>query len=274
VFEYVDNRLKTPDAVSQYLGLPALAMLPLVRDRQAPLVTATASAGFVEAMRCLRTNLLFSKAQGEGARVVVVTSTGPQEGKSVTASNLAISLAEAHMRVLLVDADLRRPRVHEIMSARLDPGLSNVLVGDARPSQALQKTSVRGLQVMAAGRVPPNPAELLGSQEFRRFVKSLDGFFDWVVIDSPPVLPVTDATILAQVAGSVLFVVNARDTNRYRARHAIGQLRRVAAPLIGVVLNGADLNREGAYYSDYYSSDYHRYYVSDAEQPAKAAAGH
>jgi succinoglycan biosynthesis transport protein ExoP len=269
VFEYVDNRIKTPDAVSLYLGLPALAILPLVRESKTPLVNATASAGFIESMRCLRTNLLFARAQGEGPRVVVVTSTGPQEGKSVTASNLAISLAETQLRVLLVDADMRRPRVHEIMGARLDPGLSNLLVGDIKPSQALQRTTLRGLQLVSAGRLPPNPAELLGSDEFRRFLASLDGFFDWVVIDSPPVLPVTDAAILAQLASSVLFVVDAQTTNRYRARHALARLRRVGAPLVGVVLNGADFTRQSAYYSDYYSSDYHRYYVGT--NPAEPA---
>jgi succinoglycan biosynthesis transport protein ExoP len=159
--------------------------------------------------------------------------------------------------------------VHEIMGARLDPGLSNLLVGDIKPSQALQRTTLRGLQLVSAGRLPPNPAELLGSDEFRSFLASLDGFFDWVVIDSPPVLPVTDAAILAQLASSVLFVVDAQTTNRYRARHALARLRRVGAPLVGVVLNGADFTRQSAYYSDYYSSDYHRYYVGT--NPAEPA---
>lgn len=263
-FEYIDNRLKTPDDVGQHLGLPALAILPRVPGSGEPLLTATVAAGFSEAIRCLRTNLLFAKAQEQGPRTLVVTSTGAEEGKSVTAANLAISLAEAGLRVLLVDADLRRPRVHEIMDAPQEPGLSNVLVGTATPSQAIRRTATNMLWLIAAGRVPPNPSELLGSEQFRRFLKSLDGFFDWVVLDSPPVLPVADASIMAQRSSGVLFVVDAEKTNRYRARHALTRLRRVKAPLLGVVLNGVDFTRNSAYYADYYSADDERYYVTSA----------
>lgn len=261
-FEYIDNRLKTPDAVTEHLGLTTLTILPRVRDGDEPLVSESTSAGFIEAIRYLRTNLLFARPQQEGARAVVITSTGPQEGKSVTAANLAISLADAGMRVLLLDADLRRPRAHEIMGLAQEPGLSNVLVGSVPPSKAIQRTTVSTLWLLAAGRVPPNPAELLGSAEFQRFLKSLDGFFDWVVIDAPPVLPVTDAPIVSQLASGVIFVIDAQTTNRYRARHALSRLRSVRAPLLGAVLNGADFSRNSAYYSDYYSPDYQRYYVS------------
>jgi capsular exopolysaccharide synthesis family protein len=269
-FEYIDNRLKTPDAVAEALGLTALAILPRVSGGDEPLVTASESAGFVEAIRCLRTNVLFSQAQEQGARTVVVTSTGPEEGKSVTAANLAISLSEAGLRVVLIDADLRRPRVHEIMGTVQEPGLSNVLVGTATPSQALRPTKVGTLRVMGAGRIPPNPAELLGSDQFKRFLASLNGFFDWVIIDAPPVLPVTDAVIMSQSVTGVLFVVDADETNRYRARHALSRLRRVRAPLLGAVLNGADFSSNSAYYSDYYSADYQRYYVAGA--PAENAS--
>jgi polysaccharide biosynthesis transport protein len=261
-FEYIDNRLKSPEEVTQHLGLPTLAVLPHVEAGGDPLVTASVAAGFTESIRGLRTNLLFAKACDDGPRTLVLTSTGPEEGKSVTAANVAISLAEAGHRVLLVDADLRRPRMNEIMSVKQEPGLSNILVGSVTPSQALQRSTTSGLWLLAAGRIPPNPAELLGSEQFVRFLASLKGFFDWVIIDSPPVMAVTDATILAQRASAVLFVVQAEKTNRYRARHALSRLRRVHAPLVGVVLNGVNFSGNSGYYSDYYSPEYTRYYVT------------
>ncbi len=126
------------------------------------------------------TNVLFSAAQ-EGSRSILVTSTGPGEGKSVVASNLAISLAQAGQRVLLIDADMRKPKSHQIFAVAQEPGLSNLLVGNAKASESVRKTAVAGLCLLTAGRVPPNPAELIGSHRFRDFLNSLKEHFDWVV---------------------------------------------------------------------------------------------
>ena len=177
-FEYLDSRLKTPDEVRVHLGLPALGMVPALDAKswtgKEPLIHAGVPPGFAEAFRTIRTNVLFSTAD-EGSRTLVVTSTGPGEGKTTVASNLAIAFAHAGQRVLLIDGDMRRPRVHEVFGLRQEPGLSNVMVGNAKASQSVHKTTVPGLWVLAAGHLPPNPAELLGSQRFRDFVALAQG---------------------------------------------------------------------------------------------------
>jgi uncharacterized protein involved in exopolysaccharide biosynthesis len=188
-FEYLDNRIKSPDEIKQYLGLPFLGMVPALFGTaiENPLISQRTPSNFSESFRNVRTNLLFSSAE-EGGRSVVVTSTGPSEGKTVVAANLAVALAQAGQRVLLVDADMRKPRVHTVFDRAQGPGLSNVLVGNAKASEAVHTTTVPGLWLMPAGQLPPNPAELLGSKRFKDLLASLVQHFDWVMIDSPPVV--------------------------------------------------------------------------------------
>ena len=214
---------------------------------------------FAEAFRAVRTNVLFSSAQ-DGSRSIVVTSTGPGEGKSMVAANLAVSLAQAGQRVLLIDADMRKPKSHEIFEMAQEPGLSNLLVGNAKASEAVHKSAVANLWLIPSGHIPPNPAELLGSQRFKDFLTSLKDHFDWVVIDSPPVMAVTDASLIAHKASGVVFVVGAEMTSRHAAKTAVDQLRQVHAHLIGAVLNRVDLQRNSYYYSQYYRKEYSDYY--------------
>jgi capsular exopolysaccharide synthesis family protein len=216
---------------------------------------------FSEAFRGIRTNVLFSSAD-EGSRSIVVTSTAPGEGKSMVASNLAASLAQAGQRVLLIDADMRKPKAHEILGVAQEPGLSNVLVGDVKPSEAVRKTAVAGLWILSAGRVPPNPAELVGSARFREFVESLKKHFEWVIIDTPPILAVTDASLIANHVSGVLFVVGAEMTSRHAARAAIEQLENSRARLVGAVLNRVELDKNAYYYSQYYRREYASYYAA------------
>src|SRR5262249_27828428 len=161
-FEYLDSRIKTPDEIRTRLGLAHLGMLPAMdqKDGKYPLLSGGVPANFSEAFRAFRTNVLFSSAQ-EGARTLVVTSTAPGEGKSMVASNLAISLAQAGQRVLVIDADMRKPKSHDIFGVAQEPGLSNVLVANAKPSESVRKSMVPGLWVLPAGHIPPNPAELV-----------------------------------------------------------------------------------------------------------------
>jgi capsular exopolysaccharide synthesis family protein len=271
-FEYMDSRIKTPDEVKTHLGLPHIGLLPaLGRNDQEPypLVNNGVAANFSEAFRTIRTNVLFATAQ-EGSRSLVVTSTGPGEGKSVVASNLAISLAQARQRVLLLDADMRRPRVHIIFEKPQEPGLSNVLVGDAKPAETIHRTTVPGLSVMASGLTPPDPAELLGSKRFQDFMSSLAPDFDWVIVDTPPVMAVTDSSVAAHVTGSVLFVIGAEMTSRYEALRALEQLEHMNAKFMGAVLNRVDLQHHGYYYSKYYRRKYGEYYTpsSSSSKPA------
>jgi capsular exopolysaccharide synthesis family protein len=264
-FEYLDNRLKNPDEVKQYLGVPFLGMIPALFDKESksPLINNGVPANFSESFRSVRTNLLFSCAT-EGSRSVVITSTGPGEGKTVVATNLAVALAQSGQRVLLIDADMRKPRVHSVFGKAQEPGLSNVLVGNSKASDAVHTTAVPGLWVLSAGLHPPNPAELLGSKRFKDFLTSLSQHFDWVVIDTPPVMAVTDASVAAHLVNGVLFVVGAEMTSRYTAQRALEQLEHARAKFLGAVLNRVDLQHDSYYYAHYYKREYSDYYKTSA----------
>ncbi|MEP6915547.1 MAG: polysaccharide biosynthesis tyrosine autokinase, partial [Acidobacteriota bacterium] len=261
-FEYLDNRLKSPEEIKQYLGLPFLGMVPALFDKGIinPLISGKVPNNFAESFRAVRTNVLFASAD-EGARSIVITSTGPGEGKTVVSTNLAVALAQAGQRVLLIDADMRKPRVHAVFDKPREPGLSNVLVGNAKSSESVHKTSVAGLWIMPAGAAPPNPAELLGSKRFKDFMASLTQHFDWVLVDTPPVMAVTDASVVAHLVTGVLFVIGADMTSRAAAQRATEQLVHARAKFIGAVLNRVDLDHNSYYYSQYYRREYSDYYV-------------
>ena len=180
---------------------------------------------FGEAFRSLRTSLVFTAARGP-TRVIAVTSSQPLEGKTTTACNLAIALALGGSRVLLIDADMRRPGLHKTMGLQNETGLSHLLVGQARVREAVQRTSEPNLFVITAGRTPPNPSELLASERMKNLLANLThGPFDWVIIDTPPVLAVTDAVILARRVSGVVFVVGSEMTRRVHAERALETLQ-------------------------------------------------
>lgn len=237
--------------------------IPVDKSSPNPLLHNGVAPNFIEAFKAIRTNVLFSTSE-EGLRSLVVTSAGPSEGKSIVAANLALALAQAGQRVLLIDGDMRRPRVHEIYASPQEPGLSNVLTGHAKLSEAIRKTEVPGLWVLNAGHIPPNPAELLGSRRYLDLVASLDDHFDWAIIDTPPVLAVTDSSIAANDASGVVFVVSSDKTSRQAARAAVEQLTSANAHIVGLVLNRVDLIRHPYYYASYYRKEYAKYYVSNA----------
>jgi capsular exopolysaccharide synthesis family protein len=163
-------------------------------------------------------------------------------------------------RTLLIDADMRRPDVHTLFKCPQEPGLSNVLVGNAKASESVKKSNVPGLWVMPSGHIPPNPAELLASKQFRHLVRSLGEHFDCIVIDTPPVMAVTDAVLAAHVVSGVVFVVGAEMTSRHAAKTAIEQLVTSRARFFGAVLNKVDVETHGYYYSHYYRRDYAAHY--------------
>jgi capsular exopolysaccharide synthesis family protein len=263
--DYFDDRIKNPEEIKAYLDLPVLGLLPAVRGIEAsqpyPRMNAATWPKLNEAFRTLRTNVIFSSAE-QGCRSVVVTSTGPNEGKTLVSSNFAISLAEAGLRVLMIDADLRRPQQHNVFQVDQEPGLSNLIVGGIKASEVIRKTSIPGLWILPAGRIPPNPAELLGSARFLEFLKSFSEHFDWMVIDTPPVMAVSDAAPVAHAATGVLFVVRSESVSRYAAQMAIEQLDNTRAHIIGAVLNRVDLDRHAYYYSQYYRKEYADYYAA------------
>lgn len=262
-FEYVDDRIKAPHEIKAHLGLPFLGMVPAIDIGSLtapPLVSNSAPRHFSEAFRTIRTNVLFASASA-GSKSIVVTSTAPGEGKSLVSANLAMSLAMAGQRVVLIDADMRRPRVHTMLEVAQEPGLSNVLVGGCAVSEALRAAEASNLWVMAAGKHPPNPAELLGSVRFKDLLASLSRHFDWIILDSPPALVVTDASIISHVTTGALFVVGTEMTGRGAAKAALDQLDSAKAKYIGAILNKVDLKRNPYYYSQYYRAEYAQYYA-------------
>jgi capsular exopolysaccharide synthesis family protein len=261
--EYFDSRLKSPDEIKAYLGLPFLGLVPSVSGRNGEPVLLGAKdvpPAFSEAMKAIRTGVVFSSAE-DGARSVVVTSTAPHEGKTLVASNLAAALAQTDQRTLVIDADMRRPRMHDVFGWQQEPGLSNVLVGTAALGDAIRKGPMANLSVICAGHIPPNPAELLGTTRFRDLLRDLGKQYDWMIIDAPPVMAVTDASLVGHIATGVVFVVGAEMTSRRHASVAIEQLAAAKARFIGAVLNRANVRRHGYYYSTYYRKDYVRAYT-------------
>jgi capsular exopolysaccharide synthesis family protein len=263
---YLDDTIKTPEDVTRRLKLPFLGMVPLVthdnQDRPL-LVNREISVAFGEAFRAFRTNVRLSMLP-DGMRSVVVTSACAGDGKTLVASNLAVTLALAEQRVLLIDADLRRPSLHEAFNLRNEPGLTNFLIGDGKAVNLIRRTRVPRLHLLTAGTLPPNPSELLDSRRFKKFLVQLGKHYDWVILDSPPVIPVTDAIVLADVVTGVIFVAAAETTPMPATRNAIEQLRRAPAPVLGAVLNRADLKRRAYYYRRYYPRGYQGYYSPPA----------
>ena len=261
-YEYLDNRLKDPEEIRACLGLSPLGMLPALAQRTTGgplLLNNGVPPNFSEMFRTIRTNILFSSPEG-APRTLAVTSTGPGEGKTLVSSNLAVACALAGQRVLLIDADMRRSQMHDLFDVELTPGLSNIIVGDAKASDALHKTAVSGLWVMPSGRTPPNPVELLASARFREVLASLSQHFDTIVIDTPPAMVVADPLVVATIASGVVFVVGAEMTSRHTARAVIDQLERGHARMLGAVLNRVDFGKNRYYYARYYGSAYGTYY--------------
>ena len=275
--DYMDRAITSPEQIKSQLGLHCLGLVPILvgwKRKRSPVLTDTGlPAAFLESFRTVRTNVLFS-SKGETVHTILVTSTGPGEGKTLVAGNLAISLAQTGRRVLLVDADMRKPRVHTMFRQSQVPGLSEAIAGGWNGAQCAIGTSVPGLWLIPAGAIPPNPSELLSSERCQQFITALPQFFDWVIIDSPPVMAVTDASLIANFAAGVLFVLAAEQTKGPAASNALNQLDAANAKFIGAVLNKVNFKRNAFYYSDHYSREYGDYYSTPAPDPPVEAARH
>jgi len=262
--EYLDDTIKTPDDIARRLRLPLLGLVPAVRSERVPLLSEPVPHDFGEAFRSLRTSLVFISPT-ENTRIIAVTSTQPLEGKTTTAANLAMALALGGSRVLLVDADMRRPGLHKSLGVENQTGLSELLQGQARVRDAVQRTSEPNLLMMPAGHTPPNPSELLGSERMSSFLLNLaQGPFAWVIIDTPPVLAVTDAVILAAKISGIVFVVGSEMTRIVHAERALETIRASRPRGISAVLNRVDFDRNKYYYSRYYGYQYKSYYGQGA----------
>jgi capsular exopolysaccharide synthesis family protein len=259
--DYLDDTVKTPEDITRRLKLPFLGLVPAVKGNNHPLLSQEVPHEFGEAFRALRTSLVFSSGT-EGTRVIGLTSAQPLEGKTTTACNMAIALAYGGSRVLLIDADMRRPSVSRTLGIENNIGLSHLLTGQATARQAIRRTTVQNLWVMTAGLTPPNPSELLASGRMKTLISNVQtGPFDWVIIDTPPVLAVTDAVIIAPWVSGVVFVIGSEMTQRRLAERAVETLLTSRPHLLGAVLNRVDIIRNKYYYSRYYGYKYKNYYV-------------
>ncbi len=269
--DYLDDTIKTPEDITRKLRIPFLGLVPSVRGDKQPVLSGPVPHDFGEAYRALRTSLVFTSG-GESTRIITCTSAQPLEGKTTTACNLAMVLAFGGSRVLLIDADMRRPGVHKALKINNTVGLSHLLVGQARVREAIQRTSDPNFCVMTAGRTPPNPSELLSSERMKQLIANLkQGPFDWVVIDTPPVLAVTDAVILTPLVDGVTFVLGAEMTRRRLAERAVQMLMVSRPRVVGAVLNRVNFDRNKYYYSRYYGYQYKSYYGSSSSGATEKA---
>lgn len=264
----IDDSVKSPDELRDQMELPMLGLIPAIRGERGSRRAADPTVGrlithadprspVAEAYRSMRTNLAFARAQ-HSPQAIVIASPGPSDGKSTTVANLAITFAQQGQRTLLIDADLRRAVLDKAFSVPRSPGLSEVIIGEAVLTDVVHETGVPNLSIVASGRFPPNPAELLGSARMQEILQDAKARFDVVLLDSPPLLAVTDAAVLSTMVDGVVLVIRTERTKREAVRRALGHVRSVRGRLLGAVLNDVDM-RSGAYYGScghYYYSYY------------------
>jgi capsular exopolysaccharide synthesis family protein len=285
VLEFLDSSVRRVEDIERLVDRPVLGMVPLVKLREkknetdkqirdSERIVSHYSAvhphsSVSEAFRSLRTSLMFSTPEGL-PRTLMVTSSGMGEGKTTTAVNLATVLAQNGSRVLLIDADLRKPRIHRDFNLFRSPGLTNRIAlseNDGPDNSAIHATHVPHMFIMPSGNSTPSPAEMLSSERLAKVLDSCRRAFDYIIMDAPPTLGLADSMILARQVDGVVMVARAGSTGKENFRVSIKRLAQVKAPVLGVVLNGVDLDSpEYAYYSSYYYN-----YEAEDEESAEAS---
>ena len=287
LLEYLDDTIQTKDELEKVTDVPLLGVIPRIEGRSGDTASKDLYAfhqpksTVSEAYRGVRTALTM-RSRGTRNRVLAFTSAGPREGKSTTVMNLATVLAYASRRTLIVDADLRKPRVHKSFDMDNASGLTNAIVSDANPLDFCRATEVPGVDVLTSGPIPPNPSELLGSDRMREVIEALRARYDHVIIDTPPIGAVTDAAVLGTIVDGIVLVVHAGKTRSSIVQRGLEQMRYISAPIEGVILN--NLQVKGRYYPGYYNYYYYYSYygagkprarkprTDDASEPTAASA--
>ncbi len=284
VFEYVDNTIRSKEDITHYLEIPVMGVIPDFKIAGKPskppvfpwfnrkekhvkpappgkavtehlekclISNLKPKDPMVEAYRTLRSNMQFANVD-QPRKSVLVSSPGPGDGKTVTAANLGIIFSMLGHKVLIVDADLRKPKQHKLFGLKQSPGLTEALVENLKPEKVIQDCGMDNLKIITSGKTPPNPAEILSSQKMTQFIAKLEGMADLVIYDSPPLALVTDAIILVSKLRSLLFVLRHQATNRFQAEEVLERVRKAKGEMIGAVLNGQNTSLGYGYYSKYY----------------------
>lgn len=264
--EYLDNTIRTPEDVEKYLGVSVLGVIPKMAEQ------GLTARSVREAYQSLRTSIIFS-SKNRQRKVLLITSTGPQEGKSSSVANLGRTLAAAGDRVIIVDCDMRRPTQHIHHGAEREHGLTNFLSAldhEHDWTHYVKPVTPANLHVLTCGPLPPNPPELLGNERFLELLAGLRERYDWVLLDSPPAASLADASLLASISDMIVLVVRHNSTDRDLVIKTLQQLRSVNPTVAGVLLNNVDLER--SYHKDYYYAGYY-YYTEDEEKGSRKRGG-
>jgi len=300
LLEYLDNTVKGPEDVERLASLPSLGVIPFLEpdgssrekkrsnyldmdysygeDEQEREETPNVKEvelinhlypklSISEDYRTVRTSILLSHADTP-PKTISITSSLPKEGKSATVVNMAVSFSQLEEKVLVIDADLRRPRLNRIFKARNVAGLSSYLTGKIELKDAIQKTSIENIWILPSGPIPPNPAELLNSRKMKEMVEEVKKGFDVILFDTPPVLAVIDGVIVSTLADCTILIINAGKLTRKPFLSAIEELKKTQVKLIGVMFNGLKMNKGDYYYMDYYSYYRQSYYGEEEEKGA------
>lgn len=279
LIDALDTTIKSDADVANFSDKPLLALLPqidgsalksleVIGETAADTITFTApKSSFAEGIRTLRTNLMFM-APDNPPKLLLVTSPGPGEGKTMTSVNMAIAMAQSGQRTLIIDADMRRPRLHKALGIEnKDHGLSSIILGNEELDQVVQSTRIENLSVLSCGQIPPNPSELLHSERFTKLVEEVGEKYDRVIFDSPPLGAVSDALVLSHAVDGVLLILSFGNTQKEMLRRSVDQLMSIGAPLMGFVLNEIRADASGYAYQYYYRYSYDNRGADDGDKP-------
>jgi len=298
IFEYLDNTIKGPEEVEKMVGLPSLGVIPQLppvnerkksganpsqgygyshgeedhkqkeedlsdRDKKIELINHLyPQLNISEDYKAVRTSILLSNAENP-PKTIAFSSALPKEGKSTTVANVAVSFSQLQKRVLVVDADLRKPRLHRVFNVRNREGLSGYLTGKKDLNNVIQKTAVENVWILTSGPIPPNPAELLNSKKMNEMFNELKEKFDFILIDTPPVIAVIDAVIVSTIVDGMIFVIKAGKTTRKPFLISVEELNKAKAKIMGIVFNELKIKRGDYYFMDYYRTYRYDYYVDE-----------